>query len=76
MQAFDVLIRHNLEVQRRPIDADVQRGVEMQRRSVGFIDIVGSTVFTELLDVTELSAAFSDFDATASESLLRVAGGW
>ena len=74
VQAFDVLIRHNLELQRRPIDADVRRGVEMQHRSIGFVDIVGSTAFAERLDITELSAALSDFDATASEIVAARSG--
>ncbi len=50
------------------------RGVEVQRRSVGFADLVGSTAWTQQLDVADLAAALTEFDATASE-LVTTGGG-
>ncbi len=72
---FDVLLRHRLETARRPIGDDVAAGVEVQRRSVGFADLVGSTAMTQQLDMRELGAALSAFDATAAEIITRSAGG-
>jgi adenylate cyclase len=67
VDAFDVVLRHNLETQRRPISADVNSGVELQHRSIGFVDIVGSTQLAEQLDVRELSAALTTFETTVSD---------
>lgn len=65
---FDLLLRHQLEAARRPVDSSVVRqGVEIQSRSVGFVDLVGSTMLANTLEPRDLAAALARFDATASE---------
>jgi len=71
---FDVLLRHRLESARRPIGADVAAGVEVQRRSVGFADLVGSTAMTQQLEMRDLGVALSAFEATAAEIIISSGG--
>jgi adenylate cyclase len=73
-RAFDVLLRHRMEAARRPLAADVAAGVEVQRRSIGFADLVGSTALTQQLDMRDLGAALSEFDTTAAE-IITASGG-
>ncbi len=65
---FDILFRHNMESARREIDpSDARRGIEVLTRSVGFVDMVGSTALSQQLSERELAAALTEFDAEASE---------
>jgi adenylate cyclase len=74
VSSFDLLLRHRIEASRRPIGVDVAAGVEVQRRSVGFADLVGSTALAQQLDMRDLGAVLSVFDGTASE-IITAAGG-
>jgi adenylate cyclase len=74
-QAFDTLLRHHLERGFRPITTDDSAlGIDLVRRSVGFVDLVESTAWTQQLDMPALSRAMSIFDATASESVVNRGG--
>ncbi len=74
VQGFNVLLRHRLEAARRPIGADVASGVEVQRRSVGFADLVGSTALTQQLGMQELGAVLSEFEGTTAEIITSCGG--
>jgi len=67
VQGFDALLRHRLELERRSVEVDVGRGVEVQHRSVGFVDLVDSTALAHRLDARALATALTEFDAVASE---------
>jgi adenylate cyclase len=69
-QGFDILMRHHLEVARRPIDADVARGVEVRVQSIGFVDLVGFTAVTQQLELDELARALTEFESRASEIVI------
>ncbi len=74
VRGVDVLLRHHLEAARRPVQELDVTGVEVQRRSVGFADIVDSTGLAERLSMAELSHALGEFDATAAEVIARHGG--
>jgi adenylate cyclase len=74
-EAFDVLLRHHLAAQRRPIEAiDVERRVDLQSLSVGFVDLVGSTMLANTLEPEELASALTRFDASSSEIVTEHGG--
>jgi hypothetical protein len=74
VNGFEAFRRHHLASARGPLNPDVGRGVEVQQRSIGFADLVGSTGFAEQLDIDRLAAAFSEFDNTASEIVVSRGG--
>jgi adenylate cyclase len=49
-------------------------GIDLVHRSVGFVDLVDSTAWTQQLDMPALSRALSLFDATASEIVVLHGG--
>jgi adenylate cyclase len=66
--SFDALVRHHIELGFRPAASVEGAGsVDLVRKSVGFVDLVGSTSWTQQLELIELSRALSDFEARASE---------
>lgn len=73
--ALDVMVRRHFEIARRPLDADsgLLRGYDSQELAVGFVDLVGSTVWSRDLSIAQLGAALSEFDAHAVDNV--VAGG-
>ena len=72
---FDTLLRHQIERGFRPGDMiDTAAGIDLQRRSVGFADLVDSTAWTQQLELPALSAALSTFDSTASEIVAGLGG--
>jgi adenylate cyclase len=65
---FDTLLRHQIERGFRTGEMlDTAGGIDLQRRSVGFADLVDSTAWTQQLELPALSSALSTFDSTASE---------
>jgi adenylate cyclase len=74
-QGFDTMLRHQIEALRRPVDrSDVAGGAEIQQRTVGFVDLVGSTTLANTLEAADLSAALTRFDATSSEIVTQGGG--
>jgi adenylate cyclase len=71
---FDVLLRNHLAMARRFDDGQVVDGVDVQRRSIGFVDMVGSTGLTVSLLPVDLNAAFQRFDVTCSECVVQHGG--
>jgi class 3 adenylate cyclase len=72
---FDTLLRHHIERGFRPMEMlEGSAGIDLMRRSVGFVDLVDSTAWTQQLDLPALSRALSVFDATASEIVVRHGG--
>jgi class 3 adenylate cyclase len=67
-RGFDTLVRHHIERGFRPLEmmagAD---GIDLVRRSVGFVDLVDSTAWTQQLELPALSLALNTFESTASE---------
>ena len=74
-RGFDTLLRHHIERAFRPLEAmDGAAGVDLIRRSVGFVDLVDSTAWTQGLELPKLSQALSMFDSTASEIVVGRGG--
>ncbi len=71
---FDTLLRHQIERGFRLGDIDTAGGIDLQRRSVGFADLVDSTAWTQQLELPALSLALSIFDSTASEIVAGLGG--
>ncbi len=72
---FDTLLRHYIERGFRPTQFTPSvAGIDLVRRSVGFVDLVDSTAWTRQLDLPELAQALSTFDATTSEIVVRHGG--
>ncbi len=77
VQGFDALLRHQIELLRRPIDAMTVvpgAGVEVRAASVGFVDLVGSTALANSLEPRELAQALELFDATSSDVVTSYGG--
>ncbi|HET9728216.1 MAG TPA: adenylate/guanylate cyclase domain-containing protein, partial [Acidimicrobiia bacterium] len=73
--AFDVMLRHNIERGFRPFEEfGGRQGIDLQQRSIGFADLVGSTAWTQGLEMRELADALADFDAIASETVVACGG--
>jgi adenylate cyclase len=72
-QAFDALLRHHLELSQRPIEDEMERGIDIQRRSIGFVDLVDSTALLQRIGTRELATAMAEFDAQAYD--IVTAGG-
>ena len=74
-RGFDTLVRHHIERGFRPPEmmagAD---GIDLVRRSIGFVDLVDSTAWTQQLELPALSHALSTFDSTASEIVIGHGG--
>ena len=73
-RAFDTLLRHQIQRGFRPLDANATEGVDLVRRSVGFVDLVDSTAWTRQLELPALSVALSTFESTASEIVVGHGG--
>lgn len=71
---FDVLLRNHLYMARRFGGNEAVDGVDLQRRSIGFVDMVGSTGLTVSLTPADLNAAFSTFDVTCSDTVVTNGG--
>jgi class 3 adenylate cyclase len=54
--------------------ADIEFGYETQHLVVGFVDLVGSTAFSEQVDVASLGAALGEFETTASDVVVAAGG--
>jgi len=65
--AFDTLLRHHLERNFRPFEEGSSTDVDLVRRSVGFVDLVASTAWTQELELRVLSGALTEFDSMCSE---------
>jgi adenylate cyclase len=70
---FDLLLRYHMHLARR-FDAPPADGVEVQQRSIGFVDLVGSTQLAVALNPMELADAFARFDGTAADVITAHAG--
>jgi adenylate cyclase len=67
-RGFDTFVRHHIERGFRPLDMSARaEGIDLVRRSVGFVDLVDSTAWTQQLELPALSLALGTFEATASE---------
>jgi adenylate cyclase len=73
VSAMDQLLRMHLVAASRT-SADVEFGYETQRLVVGFVDLVGSTAFSEQVDVAALGAALGEFETTASDVVVAAGG--
>ena len=74
-QGFDALVRHHLELGFRPQGTiEGSGGVDLVHKSVGFVDLVGSTSWTQQLDFRTLSRALTDFEGRASEVVVARGG--
>jgi class 3 adenylate cyclase len=72
---FDTLLRHHIERGFRPMAMlEGSAGIDLVHGSVGFVDLVDSTAWTQRLDLPALSRALSMFDATASEIVVLHGG--
>jgi adenylate cyclase len=68
MGALDVLFRQHVVAARRSglgLDADTH--YEMQRMSVGFVDLVGSTSLAQRLTTQDLGALLTEFENSAAD---------
>jgi adenylate cyclase len=63
---FDVLLRHHVYAARRFDDIDTP-GVDLLTRSIGFVDLVGSTAMSGRLEPAELATVVTEFETTASD---------
>ena len=74
-RSFDTFMRHHIERGFRPLEmvagAD---GIDLVRRSIGFVDLVDSTAWTQQLELPALSQALNIFDSTASEIVIGRGG--
>jgi adenylate cyclase len=68
MHVFEVLLRHHLEVARRPI-ADVfeESGFESRQLAIGFVDISGSTALAARVSFDELGRVLGAFESRCTE---------
>ncbi|MDQ1511829.1 MAG: adenylate cyclase, partial [Actinomycetota bacterium] len=74
-RAFDTFVRHHIERGFRPLEMmAAAEGIDLVRRSVGFVDIVDSTAWTQQLELPALSQALNTFDSTASEIVIGRGG--
>jgi class 3 adenylate cyclase len=74
-RAFDTFLRHHIERGFRPVEEMLGiEGIDLVYRSVGFADLVGSTSWTQELDISALSRALTAFDSTASETVVARGG--
>ena len=73
VSGFDVLLRHHMHAGRRFNDIVVE-GVELQHRSVGFVDLVGSTGLATALTPRAFAAAFTEFDAMSTDIIVAHGG--
>jgi adenylate cyclase len=72
---FDTIMRHCIERSFRPIETDEsRRGLDLQARTIGFADLVGSTMWTRQLELAELSRALTEFENRAQEIVLDFDG--
>jgi adenylate cyclase len=72
VSAMDQLLRIHLVAAART--SDVEFGYEKQRLAVGFVDLVGSTAFSEHVDISSLGAALGEFETTASDVVVAAGG--
>jgi class 3 adenylate cyclase len=70
---FDVLLRHHLYIARRFGEVE-EPGIDLQMRSIGFADLVGSTALSSRLDIADLARALSEFDAIATDVVSSKSG--
>jgi class 3 adenylate cyclase len=70
---FDVLLRHHVYIARRFGEIE-QPGVDIQQRSIGFVDLVESTALSSRLDIADLARALAEFDATATDVVSSMSG--
>jgi adenylate cyclase len=74
-RGFDAFLRHHIERAFRPVGPTTATpGIDLVRRSIGFVDIVDSTAWTQQLELSALSQALSIFDSTASEIVVGRGG--
>jgi adenylate cyclase len=72
---FDTLVRHHIELGFRPqATTEGTGGFDLVHKSIGFVDLVGSTAWTQQLDFRTLSRALTDFEARASEVVVARRG--
>jgi adenylate cyclase len=70
---FDILLRHHLHASRRFTEV-LTVGVEVQPRSIGFVDLVDSTGLSTALEPRALAEAFAAFDATSADIIAAQGG--
>lgn len=74
-QGFDTLLRHHIERNFRPFEeTPSSTDVDLVRRSVGFVDLVASTAWTQELELSVLSRALTAFDSLCSEIVVTRGG--
>jgi adenylate cyclase len=74
MHAFEVLLRHHLEVARRPVsDLPDDSGYESRQLAIGFVDISGSTALAARVAFDELGRVLGNFESRSAE--IVAAGG-
>jgi adenylate cyclase len=68
-----VLRRHLYHIARKQTRSEAT-GYESQLLTVGFVDLVGSTPMASRLSTSELGAALTSFEATASDIVVKNGG--
>jgi adenylate cyclase len=75
-RALDVVLRHHFELARRPIDiaAGTRGGYDSQHVTIGFVDLVESTAWSQDLSIGEVGAAVGEFEAMAADTVAARGG--
>ena len=74
-QGFDTLLRHHIERNFRPNEEmGASIDIDLVHRSVGFVDLVASTQWTQELELPVLARALTEFDAMSSEIVVTRGG--
>jgi adenylate cyclase len=77
MASLETLLRHHLELARRPFAGDFaegQPGYEARELAIGFADLTGSTDLAARVKFGDLAQALSDFEAAANDAVYREGG--
>ena len=73
--ALDALFRQHLLIARRLTESDLdQTGFETRHLVVGFVDLVGSTLLGQTLDMNELGVTLEDFETVATGTITEGGG--
>jgi class 3 adenylate cyclase len=77
MVSLETLLRHHLELARRPFAGDFaegQPGYEARDLAIGFADLTGSTDLAARVEFGDLARALSDFESAANDAVHREGG--
>jgi adenylate cyclase len=74
MTAVEQLLRRHIVTATKPMTDAASLGYDSSRLCVGFVDLVGSTALAQRLEMTELSAALSEFETVACDAVVGNGG--